>query len=57
MTKKMNIFLSPKNNLKIKTIICIYKSHFLLTLQEKGKVNIFYISQIFLDTRETIKKK
>lgn len=41
MTKKMNIFLSPKNNLKIKTIICIYKSHFLLTLQEKRKGEYF----------------
>lgn len=37
----MNIFLSPKNNLKIKTIICIYKSHFSLTIQEKRKGEYF----------------
>lgn len=32
-----------ENNLKIKTIICTYKSHFPLTTQEKRKGEYFVI--------------
>lgn len=46
-----------ENNLKIKTIICTYKSHFSLTIQEKRKGKYFFILDIFNHPENNLKNK